>query len=333
MHADLLSVYLRAGDTPIIVDAGTFSYRSRRDRWPPDEPAWRAHFLGPAAHNALCIAGHDPLGRSPGDFPPGPLRSHVHSMPLTAGRRLAWTEAAVVGATPYGGYARGVVHVAGCYWLFYDFLPAAALTEDAWLSLHFSREVTLRKQGAHGVLAEAGAARVLVVTSRGVPGAEWVRGARDPLEGWISPKYGELAPAFVYRVRTTGGPACVSTLIKPSSSGIEVPTIDMQVADSGTISFRVARTGQTDYLLLSRGQERAQANYGEIDFEGLALWLRTDGTRLTEVRGIGVRRASSVSFGFRMVRRGRSRDLDLTADASMHATALAQGIELEVTPR
>jgi hypothetical protein len=333
MHADLLSVYLRAGDIPIIVDAGTFSYRSRRDRWPPDEPAWRAYFLGPAAHNALCISGHDPLGRNPGDFPPGPLKSHVRGMPLTVGRRLAWTEAAVVGAAPYDGYVRGVVHVAGCYWLFYDLLPAAALTEDAWLSLHFSREVALRKQGAHGVLAEAGAAKVLVVTSREVPAAEWVRGARDPLGGWISPKYGELAPAFAYRVRTTGGPVCAATLIEPSSSGIEVPTIDMQVADSGTISFRVACTGQTDYILLSRGQERARANFGEIDLEGLALWLRTDGTRLTEVRGLGVRSASSASLGFRMVSRGCPRDLDLTADPRMQASALAQGIDLEAVRR
>ena len=124
MHADLLSALVRLGNAPIIIDPGTYTYRARMERWPDGEPAWRAHFMGPAAHNGLCIEGRDPLDRGPGDFPSGSLKATVRADPPVRGGGLVCTEASTLSESPYGGHARGVVHVVGRYWLVYD-LPTS----------------------------------------------------------------------------------------------------------------------------------------------------------------------------------------------------------------
>jgi len=48
-HADALSVWLSVGDTPVIVDAGTYVYNSA--------PLWRERFRSSIIHNTLSISG------------------------------------------------------------------------------------------------------------------------------------------------------------------------------------------------------------------------------------------------------------------------------------
>src|SRR5205814_2575183 len=72
MHADLLSVYLKSRGQPVIVEAGTYTYRTAAGDW-------REYLTGPEAHNGLSIAGHDPLGRSHGDFRPRHTDTRVRS--------------------------------------------------------------------------------------------------------------------------------------------------------------------------------------------------------------------------------------------------------------
>jgi uncharacterized heparinase superfamily protein len=48
-HADALSVWLSVGDTPIIVDAGTYVYSS--------DPVWRERLRNSLVHNTLSISG------------------------------------------------------------------------------------------------------------------------------------------------------------------------------------------------------------------------------------------------------------------------------------
>ncbi len=47
MHADLLSVYLSLNGQPVLIDAGTYSYRGPAHRWPPGTPTWRPYLAGP----------------------------------------------------------------------------------------------------------------------------------------------------------------------------------------------------------------------------------------------------------------------------------------------
>jgi hypothetical protein len=312
MHADLLAVYVRLGETPMIVDAGTFTYRARKERWPADEPAWRAHFMGASAHNALCIEGRDPLDRGPGDFPAGPLKAQVVARPLVTGGGIAWAEATVVSEGPYGGHARGVAHVLGHYWLVYDLLPSAATETSAWLSLHFSHEAVVQRQGSRAIVATCADRHLVVASSASHPEMQLIKASRSPLGGWVSPSYGELSPAFVCRIGTTGGPRIAAMLLKPASSDAGEPMVEVQQADAGAVGVRITRKSQTDYLILPRGSSGHRASLFGIDLEGAALWLRTERARPVEVRALAFSRAESDSLGFSAIARRGPCDLRLT---------------------
>jgi hypothetical protein len=329
MHADFLSVYLRLHGTPIIVDAGTFTYRSRKDRWPAGEPEWRAHFRSTAAHNALCIESHDPLGRSAGDFPSGPLGARVVGKPLAAGAGIAWVEATVASDTPYGGHTRGVVHVGGHYWLVYDVLPPAAIAANAWLGLHFPHDASVCRQSERALVATIGDAKLRVASSQGAQRVELFKGARTPLAGWISPRYGELVPAPACRVATTGGAVALATLFEPVPSGIAAPTIDLQQTVSGGLALQITRENRLDYLLLSRRDTSLRTEGFGIDFEGSALWLRVHG-RVAELRTLAGRRASSKSLGFSVVSHRGPRDLELVFGRDARHGLAPDEVDVEV---
>jgi len=331
MHADFLSVYLRVHGTPVLVDAGTFTYRSRKERWPADEPEWRAHFMSAAAHNTLCIDGQDPLARGRGDFPSGPLASRVVGRPLTAGAEVAWTEATVASDTAYSGYTRGVLHVGGRYWLFYDVLPEAAIAEKAWLALQFTAEASLRKLGDSALVATVPSANLLVASSRSLQGWEVFQGSRTPLAGWISPRYGELAPAPACRVVTTGGAPALATLLEPVVADPVTPSIDLEGTETGILGVRIAKGQRVDYILLSRDREGQRASAFGIDLEGTALWLRVDDGRLRELRILAGRKASSTSLSFAVTSRRGPRDLRLIFGQDARHGLAADETDVEVT--
>jgi Heparinase II/III-like protein/Heparinase II/III N-terminus len=333
MHADFLSVYLQVSGVPMIVDAGTYTYRSRKERWPNGEPSWRAHFLGPAAHNALCIEGQDPLGRGSGDFPSGPLKSRVLAEPLASAAGLTWTEASMVGGTAYGGYVRGVVHVHGAYWLIYDLLPPSAITDNAWLSFQFAPQTSLGTQGKHAVVATTGNAQLLIAMSRGHREAELVRGARDPPIGWVSRRYGDLVPATVLLIPTKAGPKCAATLLQPISRLSTIATLDAQYTNDGAVGMRIECENRRDYVLLSRRAGNQRASLFGIEFDGAALWLRTEGARPTELRALAGRKASSESLGFSMVSRRGARDLKLVFDREAEVRRAREEMDVEVALR
>ncbi|MCC6610734.1 MAG: alginate lyase family protein [Burkholderiales bacterium] len=333
MHADLLSVYLRLGGVPVIVDGGTYTYRSSKERWPPGEPEWRAHFLGPAAHNALCIDGRDPLDRGGGDFPSGRLKAEVQMRPLVTGGSISWTEAAVVGNSPYAGHVRGVVHVEGEYWLVYDLVPPAALTENAWLSLNFSHEASVRMRGEQSLVAEAEGAQLLVATSQPHRAMDLIKASRTPLGGWVSPRYGELAPAAVCRIRTTAGSRFDATLLQPNSAVGASPLLEVEEADSGAVGVRITRASQVDCVLLSRHAPGRRARLFDVEFEGTALWLRQEGERPVEVRALSGRKVNSRLLGFSVESRRGLQDFHVAFDELKCSAPERDETDLEIVLR
>ena len=281
----------------MIVEAGTYTYRSEKARWPADEPAWRAHFLGPSAHNGLCIAEHDPLGRFPGDFPWGDLKVQVVTRRHASGAGLTWVEGSVVGETPYNGHTRGAVHVEGYYWLVYDLLPPSAIAEDAWLSLQFSAETVLRGMVDHAAMAAVPEARLQVTVSERTQPVRLLGGERAAPAGWVSPRYGELHAATALQVSTTGGPSAVATLLEPVTDSAPAMTVEIEADDAGGIGIRITRSDVADYVLLPRGQPDAEARFFGAQFRGTALWLRAVRGRPAEVRALAGRVVRSESLG------------------------------------
>jgi hypothetical protein len=251
---------------------------------------------------------------------------------LASAAGISWTEAQLIGDTQYGGYVRGIMHVHGCYWLIYDLLPPGAIAEDAWLSVHFSHRVSIDIQVPHAVVAAAGDAQLLVASSQGHRDIEPTREAQDPMRGWVSLRYGDLTPASTFRIPTRDGPKCVATLFQPKSRLSEIPTLDVRDTDEGAVGVRIARGEHIDYLLLSRQGVNRRANFFDIDFEGTALWLRTEASRPTEVRTLASRKACSESLGFNVTSR-EALDLNLVLDQDIGLSHGREDMEIEVTLR
>jgi len=330
MHADLLSVYLRLNGVPLIVDAGTFSYRSRKEQWPSGEPEWRSYFLGPAAHNGLRIANVDPLDRGTGDFPAGPVQSHVSLRARAVTRDFAWTEAGINGMTAYRNHVRGVAHVCGEYWIVYDFLPAIALTETAWLALQFAPEASVRPEGKGALVAATPGGQLLITSAPTSSGIELLRGELNPLGGWVSLQYGELEPAFACRIRTTGGSACMVTLLQPISEVSNLPTVAVETSATGAVGVQISRHGVCDYLLLSRDAAGHQASFFGIDFWGAALWLRVVNGRPVDLRALGAASAISESLRFSIVSHNGPRNFRLTPGMQPHVLPASEEGKVKV---
>ena len=219
MHADLLSIYLDVAGEPLVVEAGTHTYRSGTK---PNGTDWRAYFLGPACHNGLLIDDADPLARGPGDFPGGTPRSFVAMRSIHEDARMAWAEGENIGASRYAGHRRGVVHVRGRFWIVYDVLP-----EGLPLS-----GVSMGLQLAPGVGAEILPEGIRVAGSRAgcwcVPGEGFGPavarcGDTDPVAGWVSPRYGQLVPATQLRLSPARPMPLHAFLIQPTTTADEPP--------------------------------------------------------------------------------------------------------------
>ncbi|MDZ7829176.1 MAG: heparinase II/III-family protein [Halofilum sp. (in: g-proteobacteria)] len=196
MHADLLSVCLNVEGRPLLVDPGTYTYRSPAKRWDPGTPAWRTFFAGPAAHNGPVIADEDPLGRPAGDFRQTGGEARSEDV-VRASDHLALVNARLTGAGVYEGAERTCIGVAGEYWLIIDHAPDPAgavsrchygfqLAAGAAIECH-ERCASLRAPPDQQVTALA--------YGGGVDTPECLEGSLDPLDGWVSPAYGRLEPA------------------------------------------------------------------------------------------------------------------------------------------
>lgn len=191
--ADLLSILVRRGETPFVVEAGTFTYRAAR-RTRGFVP--RAYFLGPESHNGLAIPGVDPLGQVRADF-----RNHD----VVAGARtrwaiergaLAWVEAVICGGGPYEGHRRGVIAAGGQLLVVYDVPTAETFSRGGFYAFQLSPQVSASVDPQARLVRLDGRTAAMSIAHAGAVAAPVLLcGSTDPVAGWVSPSYGELLPA------------------------------------------------------------------------------------------------------------------------------------------
>ncbi len=271
-HADLLSVFVDVADVPILVDAGTFSYRGARAPWSDGEPEWRRYFAGPKAHNGLDIAGVDPLGGLEGDFRGKDSSAFVELMHCNVSGRLRRVEGVVHGGGPYGGYRRGVVHVQDEFWLVYDIVPSVGV-ESASFGFQAAPEAAV--QTADGwtteVLCES--ARLRIGHTVGLSAASIQRGQIAPPAGWVSRAYGSKLPAAQMRFGWDGECPITAFVLtandRPHPREIEA----IPVAGSG-YAFRLRFDDRLDHVLVSSTAAQAELSAFGVRFSGAVAWCR-----------------------------------------------------------
>ncbi len=194
MHADFLSVYLSVEGQPLIVDAGTYSYRYARKAGDAGETSWRAYFMGPQAHNTLNLSGCDPLGPCPGDFRPRETAASVSTTLQRQEDGITWLEGELQGVPQLEGYRRGFIHIPGAYALLYDRFDGPLPSEPCTLSFQCAENTAVDQEQQSLHLASGSQGAVLYL-DRQLAVESVLEGSLAPLGGWLSPAYGVLQPA------------------------------------------------------------------------------------------------------------------------------------------
>lgn len=136
--------------------------------------------------------------------------------------------------------------------------------------------------------------------------------------GWVSPRYGELrdAPMIRYGVRQREGP--LAMVLSARDADVSRWSIQGRLFPRAGYAFRVATDRHVDHLFLSTGEGAEEIAAWGIRFTGGALWLRTSGGRLQEMRWLGGRRAIWPEQGLDVRATGPSDEFTVRVTPSGH---------------
>ncbi|ADJ28630.1 heparinase II/III family protein [Nitrosococcus watsonii] len=275
MHADLLGIYVSVAGNPMVVDGGTYTYRSQVERWPPDLPRWRAYFAGPEAHNGLSIRGVDSLGSLKRDFRDREVAARVATTRLIAGAVGAWVEGKIESQNVYDSYCRGVVHVPGEYWLVYDQLPERISSDAASFALQWVPGAKVEKRSSHEIRVITGEESLSITFSKDLTSPQVLEGSLEPLGGWVSRHYGQLEAAPQVRTTFRGEKGLTAFLLAVGEKSTETVSLQEMRGHQGGLAFRIICGERVDYLLLGPQEAPLGIEAWGIRFEGAWLWLRT----------------------------------------------------------
>lgn len=282
MHADLLSVYLTHGDQLVLTDAGTWSYRWRSS----DTGPARSYFSGPMAHNGPAIDAIDPLGAVQSEFRKQGIPVRVSTTCCLLGDRLSWLEAVIRGHAPYTGHRRGVVHIAGEYWVIYDVLPAGIGMHAVTLGFQAAVGVEATQQEPGTVWLKTSDGASWIAAGPGLEGPRIVQGEFDPPGGWVAPAYGELTPAAQLRY-SVAKHATVTAVTLGASASVATP-IAVHATQTG-LMIATKGSGIHDHLFLATHNEAITVSVAGRHGHAAAVWMRMRSERPEVLRCLGFR--------------------------------------------
>lgn len=293
MHADLLAIYVNLQGRPLLVDAGTYSYRRHSsDAWGADDPHWRSYFAGPQAHNNLSIGNEDPLDRLTGDFRKRDVPSRIHVAHGTGGG-LSFVEGIVQSTGPYDGLRRTCIHVEGEYWIILDSKPVASdPARPCWLGFQFAPSVVL-KQSGHRISANFrdGTAMVFMTPCTTQRKPQLLFESTNPIGGWVSMRYGERQGAVQLRYPAFDESCAFSLLLSTDTRHRDVEFVRNQCLADGSWLIQLRSQNTEDWIVY----QHAASTHGTFDAEGIAfdgrlLWIRIVDGRARALRWLGASR-------------------------------------------
>lgn len=282
-HADFLSVTVKCHGIPMMVDAGTYSYRAKPEKWPENEPLWRHYFRGPEAHNCVVWKGLDPLGACMKDFRPRTTSARVETDWVSANPALTWVAGALARVPQLCGYTRGVVHVPGCYSVIYDLLPDAQAPD--WAGFQCSPDTEVHTSDGVFSVSHAQGGRLFLSPSDDFANHVVLRGSINPLGGWVSPGYGILKSAPQIRLGYRDHSSQSAVLLGMMGEG--KPVIKMR-AEEGLIVFEIEDKCVCDQLLLGMDKTAVHHCHQAVKFDAGAVWVRRKQGALVQIRALDI---------------------------------------------
>lgn len=295
MHADLLSIYVHIQGVPLIVDTGTYTYRSKAPNDSSHFPDWRTYCSSPYAHNGLVLESHDPLARGGGDFPGGPIQSRVNASVSYIGEKASWVEGKMTSTTPYSGYRRGVLHIPNTYWVVYDVLPNLTSTIRPSFGLQFSPETQLHLLTPHVIHADLAQAELLIATCQHHGAPTILRGGETPPAGWVAPQQGKKIPAPMLRLEVSPESPPLAMLLAARNQLAKMASIEIYPVFENALVFIIRYESCIDYVLLNPGEETV--SWRGMQFKGAALWLHTLNEHPIELRWLNATQFDWADYG------------------------------------
>lgn len=216
-HADLLALQVAAFGAPYVVDPGTYGYTSA--------PAWRDAFRATTAHSTIVVDGTSqarPAGPFRWDSQP---RAWVRQWISNGAFDFVDAEHDAYGRLPDPvRHRRRVLFVKPRYIIVADDIEGASehhvelRFQFAPVPVRIGVSGWTRAQGpaGHGLLLRSFATAPLAL--------EVIEGQRDPIQGWVSPHYGQRRPAPVLVCWTAGRlPLRIVTVILPAEDALSPP--------------------------------------------------------------------------------------------------------------
>jgi heparinase II/III-like protein len=275
MHSDLLSIYLTSRGLPIVVEAGTYTYRTAAG-------PWRSYFAGPESHNGLAIRGHDPLGGVAGDFRPRDAAVRVKSRSEAAPALVGWAEGVVQGSTMYAGHRRGVITLDLGFWVVYDTVGDQVPLSDVSFGFQLAPGSRALHEPGGAVRVEVSGEEVVIVPSEGFRAPSVDTGQLNPAKGWVSPRYGERVPAPQVRFESNEKHRHTAFILSQARGGRRCLAVGVETLACGSTVIEVDWSDCTDRMVIRRGSGTTRAFGGE--FDGTLLWLRSRGSEPVALR-------------------------------------------------
>jgi hypothetical protein len=186
-HADALSLLLTVKGQPILIDPGTYAYREGGD--------WRRYFRGTAAHNTITINGQD-QSEMKGDFLWG-KKAVANLLDWQTNPEFDLCTAEHDGYTPMGiTHRRTVLFFKPDWVLIEEYLSGDGRhkIEQTW---HFPIGAVVKQTAELVSISVHGTAVQMLIDIPEGFGTRIVSGEQQPIQGWISSRYGHKAAAPV----------------------------------------------------------------------------------------------------------------------------------------
>jgi hypothetical protein len=276
-HADALSVTLTRRGIPLLVDAGTCSYRFHASDKKSGGVNWRSHFAGARAHNGLVVEGHDPYGQMRGDFRSTGRLPEVSRTGSANGRELSFHEARLDAHEHFPGWTRGVVHLRDVALIVYDCVTAGMVHTPMHFAFQWAPQCEVVHSEDMRVIARASGIGVHLAWSQGLGPGDVVCGREHPTNGWVSPAYGERVPAPQLLVPVTHASELTAFALA-GDEGTRTLAVECEAPATSVRAFRIVSDMGVELVLLNLGSPVETVEAYGIAFEGCAAWIRIPDT-------------------------------------------------------